>query len=134
MAPSVLVVDDDPLTQRVLRHYLERAGYRLISANAGREAIRLAKRERPQLIILDVMMPDLDGWTVLRQLQKTEATKAIPIILLSANADLMAKEESLKSGATFLLVKPINPEQLLGVMRRVLPGAAPDGTQETPQK
>jgi len=119
--PKVLVVDDDPLTQRVLQHYLERAGYQMIGAINGREAIRLARHELPQLIILDVMMPDIDGWTVLRRLKKTEATKVIPVILLSGNADLMASEESLRSGATQLLVKPISPDQLLNVIRRLIP-------------
>src|SRR5258707_739608 len=96
--PKILVVDDDPLTQRVLQHYLERVGYQVLGANNGRDAIRLARQEMPQLVILDVMMPEMDGWTVLKQLKKTEATKAIPVILLSGNADLMAREESLRSG------------------------------------
>ena len=122
MAHTVLVVDDDPLTQRVLQHYLERAGYQMLSANNGRDAIKLARRDSPRLIILDVMMPDMDGWTVLKKLKKTEATKAIPVILLSANADLMAKEESSRSGATLVLVKPISAEQLLAVIRRLVPG------------
>ena len=90
MPHTVLVVDDDPLTQRVLQHYLERAGYRMLSANNGREAIKIARSALPQLIILDVMMPDMDGWTVLAQVQNTERTKAIPVIMLSGNADLMA--------------------------------------------
>lgn len=120
-APKVLVVDDDPLTQCVLRHYLERVGYQVIGAIHGREANRLARHELPQLIILDVMMPDMDGWTVLRQLKKKEATRMIPVILLSGNADLMAREESLRSGATQLLVKPISADQLLNVIRRLVP-------------
>ena len=130
MPHTVLVVDDDPLTQRVLQHYLERAGYRMLSANNGREAIKIARSALPQLIILDVMMPDMDGWTVLAQVQNTERTKAIPVIMLSGNADLMAKEESLRSGATLLLVKPISPEQLLTVIKRLLPQPAPDGLPE----
>src|SRR5215472_16838117 len=107
MEQTVLVIDDDPLTLRVLEHYLQRAGYQMISAHNGREGIKLARRQLPQLIILDVMMPDMDGWTVLRRLQKMEKTKGIPIVLLSGNADLMTKEESLRSGARLLLVKPI---------------------------
>ncbi len=120
-APKVLVVDDDPLTQHVLRHYLARAGYQMISAICGREAIKLAKHELPDLIILDIMMPEIDGWAVLRQLKKTEATKFIPVILLSGNSELMAREESLHSGAAQLLVKPISPDQLLTVIRRLVP-------------
>jgi|SRR5215471_14976664 len=129
MAQTVLVIDDDPLTQRILEHYLQRAGYRMISADNGREGIKLARSQLPQLIILDVMMPDMDGWTVLRRIQKMEQTKGIPIVLLSGNADLMTKEESLRSGASLLLVKPISPEQLLTAIKRVLPKPKPDGGQ-----
>ena len=130
MAHTVLVVDDDPLTQRVLQHYLDRAGYQMLSATSGSDAIKLARSELPQLIILDVMMPDMDGWTVLKRIKKAEATKAIPVILLSANAELMAKEESLRSGATFLLVKPISAEQLLSLVRRLVPGPELHGTSD----
>ena len=121
MAQTVLVVDDDPLTQRVLQRYLERAGYEMKSARNGREALRLARRDLPQLIILDVMMPDMDGWTALRRLRKTENTKTIPVIMLTSNADLQAQEESSRSGATLLLAKPINAGQLLSVIRKLTP-------------
>jgi len=121
--PTVLVVDDDPLTQCVLKHYLGRAGYRMIGASNGREALRVARTALPKLIILDVMMPGADGWTVLRRLKKLDLTKEIPVVLLSGNKDLMAKEESLQSGATQLLVKPISPDQLLKVIRRLIPSA-----------
>lgn len=127
MAQTVLVVDDDPLTQRVLQHYLERGGFQMISAGTGREAIKLATTRLPQLMILYVMMPDLDGWEVLRQVKSHGTTKAIPVILLSGNADLMAKEETLHSGASAVLVKPINPEQLLAVIRHLLPASGSDG-------
>ena len=121
MAHTVLVVDDDPLTQRVLQRYLQRAGYQMIDALSGHEALKRARRELPQLIILDVMMPDMDGWTVLKQLKATEATQSIPVILLSGNADLMTREESLRSGAAQLLVKPISADQLMAVVRRLIP-------------
>jgi len=79
MASTILVADDDPLTRRVLQHYLERAGFSLIRAQNGSDAVKRARCELPQLIICDVMMPDMDGWTVLRQLQETGETKAIPL-------------------------------------------------------
>ena len=134
MGHKVLVVDDDPLTQRILQHYLERAGYEMIGAHNGREAIKRAKQDLPKLIILDVMMPDMDGWTVLRQIQKTETTKTIPVILLSGNAELMATEAAMQSGATQVLVKPINPEQLLAVIRRVLPETPEDRPSDQNEK
>jgi CheY-like chemotaxis protein len=130
MANKVLVVDDDVLTQRVLKHYLERAGYQMIGASNGREAIKLAKQELPRLIILDVMMPDMDGWAVMRQIQTTEATRTIPVILLSGNAELVATEEAIHSGATQVLVKPINPEQLLGVIKNILPDISEEPHKE----
>src|SRR6476659_4067408 len=99
-AGKVLVVDDDPLTQRVLQHYLQRAGFEMIGANKGREAIKIARHDLPKLIILDLMLPDIDGLEVLHQLQTADTTKAIPIILLSSNRDLVTNDESLHSGAT----------------------------------
>ena len=125
MPDTILVVDDDAVTQRVLQHYLGRAGFQVIAAQNGRDALKLAKREQPQLIILDVVMPDLDGWTVLKTIQESEMINAIPVIMLSGNAERVSKEESLNSGARALLVKPINPEQLIMVVRRVLARPVP---------
>ena len=120
MPDTILVVDDDAVTQRVLQRYLGRAGFQVITAHNGRDALRLAKRGLPQLIILDVVMPDMDGWTVLKTMQESELINTIPVIMLSGNAELVTKEESFKSGAQALLVKPINPEQLVMVIRRLL--------------
>jgi|ERR1044071_4184553 CheY-like chemotaxis protein len=130
MPQTVLVVDDDPLTQRILQRYLERAGYSMKSAKNGREAIRLAKRDMPQLIILDVMMPDMDGWTALKQIRKTETTKDIPVIVLTSNADLAAQEESSRSGATLLQAKPINAGQFLSVIRKLAPVIRADSASD----
>ena len=127
MPDTILVVDDDAVTRRVLQHYLGRAGFQVITAQNGRDAIKLAKRELPQLIILDVVMPGMDGWTVLKSIQESEVTSTIPVLMLSGNAELVIKEESFNSGAQALLVKPINPEQLIMVVRRLLAGLAPSG-------
>ena len=127
MPDTILVVDDDPVTRRVLQHYLGRAGFQVITAQNGRDAIKLAKRELPQLIILDVVMPGMDGWTVLKSIQESEVTSTIPVLMLSGNAELVIKKESFNSGAQALLVKPINPEQLIMVVRRLLAGLAPSG-------
>jgi len=125
MPDTILVVDDDAVTQRVLQHYLSRAGFQVIAAPNGRDALKLAKRELPQLIILDVVMPSLDGWAVLKIMQESEEINSIPVIMLSGNSELISNEESLNSGARALLVKPINPEQLIMVVRRVLARPAP---------
>lgn len=128
MPDTILVVDDDAITQRVLQHYLGRAGFQVITAQNGRDALKLAKRELPQVVILDVVMPDMDGWTVLKHIQEFDVTKQISVIMLSGNADLITKEGAMESGAQALLVKPINPEQLIRVIRRLLAGLAPSGT------
>ena len=95
MPDTILVVDDDAVTRRVLQHYLGRAGFQVITAQNGRDAIKLAKRELPQLIILDVVMPDMDGWTVLKAIQESELMSTIPVVMLSGNPELVIKEESL---------------------------------------
>src|SRR5690242_3493003 len=72
MAETVLIVDDDPITHRVLRHYLESAGYKLIAAKSGREALAVATSKLPQLIIMDVLMPEMNGLDALRKLKGTD--------------------------------------------------------------
>ena len=99
----------------------------MIGVNNGREAVSLAKSQMPQLIILDVMMPDLDGWSVLRQIRDSEATRTIPVILLSGNADFVANDESVRAGAALLMIKPINAQQLLSGVKRLLSGQRPEG-------
>ena len=121
MPHTILVVDDDPITQGVLQHYLGRSGYRLLSARNGREAIELAKRELLDMIILDVMMPDMGGLTALRQLKEIEATKAIPVIILTVQAGPVAQLEAESSGAALFMTKPFSPAQLLAEIKRLLP-------------
>ncbi|HTL54111.1 MAG TPA: response regulator [Candidatus Limnocylindrales bacterium] len=126
MPRTVLVVDDDPVVHQVLHHYLGRKGYQMINANNGREAIAAATRELPQLIILDVRMPEMGGLTALRQLKEIESTKAIPVIVLSVHADRETRLESESSGAAVFLTKPFSPAQLLTEIRRLIPGTEPD--------
>jgi CheY-like chemotaxis protein len=129
MAPKILVVDDDPILHRVLQHYLERAGYHLSTAKSGRAAIELAQRELPHLIIMDVMMPEMSGLEALRQLKSIEATKAIPVIVLTSSSLRLTHEESTASGASAFLTKPFAEGQLLTLIRELLPpSSAPDTT------
>jgi CheY-like chemotaxis protein len=121
MANTILVVDDDQLMHRLFQHHLERAGYRMISATTGREAIEMATREQPQLIVMDIMMPDMDGLAALRELKKCDASKQIPVIMITANASHLSRQEASSYGATIFLTKPISPTQLLTEIRKVLP-------------
>jgi len=119
---KILVVDDEPIVHRLLQHHLERAGYEMIAASNGREALELAGREGPQLIVMDIMMAEMDGLTALRQLKKEEQTKAIPVIMITANPHYAAQQESKASGADVFLTKPFSPSQLLSEISRLVAG------------
>jgi CheY-like chemotaxis protein len=119
---KILVVDDEQYVHRLLQHHLERAGYQLLSAHNGREAIEIAFRELPDLIITDVMMAEMDGMTAIRKLKEDELTRTIPVIVITANpAYHVSRDESQNSGAELFLTKPFSPAQLLAAIRRILP-------------
>jgi CheY-like chemotaxis protein len=117
---NVLIVDDDIVTQNMLKTALGNAGYAYTIASNGREAIELAAGKLPDVIVLDIMMPDMDGGEVADVLKKNPRTKDIPIIFLSS---LISKEEE-KTGAkkdiVSFLSKPYNREMLLNEVRRYL--------------
>src|SRR5262245_57931442 len=112
MGTKILVVDDEPFMHRLMQHHLGRAGYQLLSARNGREAIDLATREAPQLVIMDVMMADIDGLTALKQLKQDETTRAIPVIMITANPQAITRQECEASGASVFMTKPFSPTQL----------------------
>jgi len=121
MPHTILVVDDDPITQRVLQHYLTRTGHHILTATNGRQAIEVAERELPALIILDVMMPEMGGLTALRQLKEIEATKSIPVIIVTVQAAPLTQLEAEASGAALFITKPFSPTQLLAAVTGLLP-------------
>jgi two-component system, chemotaxis family, chemotaxis protein CheY len=121
MMKQILVVDDDQLMHRLFQHHLEKAGYQMLSATNGREAIEIASRENPGLIVMDIMMPEVDGLAALRELKKADATKAIPVIVITANGHHLARKESESCGAALFLTKPFSPTQLLNEIRRLVP-------------
>ncbi len=121
MSNKVLVVDDDQLMHRLFQHHLERAGYKVVTALNGREGIDAATREQPQVIVMDIMMPDIDGLAALKELKKFDATKAIPVIMITANSHHISRQESEDSGAALFLTKPFSPTQLLNEIRRLMP-------------
>jgi CheY-like chemotaxis protein len=123
MMKQILVVDDDQLMHRLFQHHLERAGYQMVSALSGREALDIVARQPPALIVMDIMMPDVDGLVALRELKKSDATKSIPVIVITANGHQLARKESETSGAAVFLTKPFSPMQLLNEIRRLVPPA-----------
>jgi two-component system, OmpR family, response regulator ResD len=121
---TVLVVDDEPTIAEVVARYLERAGYDTATAGDGVEAMRLAAERRPDLVVLDLMLPELDGLEVLRRLREGDRPRT-PVIVLTAKSEQDDKLVGLRSGADDYVVKPFSPSELVArvdaVLRRVNP-------------
>ena len=120
MGWSVLVVDDEPLTRNLLRLMLEPAGYRVAGAGDGIEALEKAKELNPDIMILDVMMPAMDGITVCKTIRDDQEIAGLPIIMLSGKVHREAVLEGLEAGANRYLAKPMSRTGLLQEMREVL--------------
>jgi two-component system alkaline phosphatase synthesis response regulator PhoP len=120
MAEQVLVVDDDGEIVRLLRGYLEQAGYQVLSAHDGETALHLLRRERPDLVLLDLMLPDRDGWDLTRVVRADAALSATPIIMLTARVEDYDKIVGLELGADDYVTKPFNPREVVARVRAVL--------------
>lgn len=116
-AQNILVVDDEMNIIRVMRHILEAEGYTVLEAQSGEEALRRARVDRPDLILLDVLLPDIDGFEVLERLRSDPALSDIPVVILSI---LEAKEESFRLGAQDYCTKPIDRARLLETVQGLL--------------
>jgi DNA-binding response OmpR family regulator len=109
----ILVVDDDPVIQKLLSVNFEMEGYNVLTASDGLEGLDAVSANRPDLVLLDVMMPRMDGVEVAKRLKADEATRDIPIILLSAKAQSADIEKGLAAGADDYVTKPFDPLELL---------------------
>jgi DNA-binding response OmpR family regulator len=125
MSKLILVVDDEPRLINLVRGYLEGEGYGVVTAANGREALFAARDHKPDLIVLDLMMPEMDGWEFLRLHRQERNT---PIIMLTARVDDVDKIAGLEMGADDYLAKPFSPRELVARVRAVLRRAsvAPD--------
>ncbi len=110
---TVLVVDDSPTERHVLVELLSRNGYQVITAENGEEGIEKARRELPDLILMDVVMPGLNGYQATRTLTRDEATKHIPILVCTSTGQETDRIWGLRQGALDYIVKPVNGEDLL---------------------
>ncbi len=121
---TVLVVDDEPTIVEVVGHYLERQGYEVLGAADGPEALRVAEQAHHDLIVLDVMLPQLDGIEVMRRLHERPGP-AVPVILLTARGEESDRLVGLRHGADDYIVKPFSPKELVArveaVLRRISP-------------
>ena len=110
--PKVLLVDDTAANLQVLRQTLDGCGYRLLIARDGQTALSIAEKTLPDLILLDIMMPEVDGYEVCRRLKSGESTRHIPVIFLTALADAEDEARGLALGAVDYITKPINPDMV----------------------
>src|SRR5579864_4890618 len=118
--PLVLVADDDDDIRSQVIFRLERAGYRTVVARDGDEALALALERRPALAVLDVMMPKLDGYEVTRRLRSEDATRAMPVILLTARVQDADVARGFESGADDYIRKPFSPQELCARVQAIL--------------
>jgi DNA-binding response OmpR family regulator len=117
---TVVIADDDAVSMYLLRHCLTTAGFNVVCAHDGREALSLMETAKPELIILDVMMPVMDGLEVLRRAKADPAVNTVPVIMVTSreqDADIL---EAVKLGATDYLVKPFMPTELLARVARII--------------
>ena len=117
MSKTILVVDDEKRLVSLVESYLTQEGYRVVSANNGQEALNVARREKPDLIVLDVMMPEMDGYEFMR---RHRADSNTPIILLTARVDDEEKVIGLEVGADDYMTKPFRPRELVARVRALL--------------
>ena len=123
-AKRVLICDDDPVILRLLQVNLELEGYEVLLAQHGEDAVEIAQAQRPDLIILDIMMPRLDGYQTCERLKGDESTEAIPVVFLSAKAQQSDIEKGKAYGVSEYLTKPFDPNDLVGIVDRLLGGSA----------
>jgi len=124
MGQRILVVDDDKEIVRILRVYLEKAGYEVLTAYAGETALHIIRSDRPDLVMLDLMLPDRDGWSITRIVREDAALAATPIIMLTARVESDDKIHGLNLGADDYIPKPFNPHEVVARVRAVLRRAA----------
>jgi len=120
MAQRILVVDDDREIVRLLSAYLEQSHYKVLVAYDGETALHILRRERPDLVILDLMLPDRDGWDVTRIIRADPTLKNIPIVMLTARVEDQDKIVGLELGADDYVTKPFNPREVMARVRAVL--------------
>ncbi len=109
----ILLVEDDPSSQEVLTRRLERKGFEVMQAMDGTSAVRLARERSPDLILMDLNMPVLDGWGAIQQIKEDDLTHTIPIIVLSAYSREEEMERALSLGCTAYMVKPVDFKRLM---------------------
>lgn len=120
MPHKVLIVDDEPHMLRVAELSLRKGGFELHTGRNGRQALELARRLHPHLIVMDVLMPEVDGLTALKELKQDPETARIPVIMITARGHVLTRQEAESCGAALFLTKPFSPTQLLQEAQRLI--------------
>ena len=118
--PSVLIVDDQPFFTTMLRTVLQQQGFRVFVANSGPDGIKLAKKNPPEIIVLDIEMPGMDGFAVCEKLREDAALKNIPIVILTGTNNPKLNEKAFKAGADITAMKSLSAERLVNMIRLAL--------------
>lgn len=120
--PTILIVDDEPDVVTLIERTLTSEGYQVVSAYDGISAVAMAESERPDLILLDIMMPMMSGYEVCEQLKANPQTQDITVLCVSSAHTMDARARSQQAGAVGLVMKPFTPAELVAQIRRHLPG------------
>jgi CheY-like chemotaxis protein len=120
---KILIVDDDPVMHLLYRGTLEKAGYQFAAASTAQGLLPVCEKEKPDLVLMDVMMPAVDGITALKDLKKQDSTKNIVVVVITANVSEHGtfRREAEAAGAAGFLTKPFSPQQLLTEVKKLLP-------------
>jgi DNA-binding NarL/FixJ family response regulator len=121
---TLLLIDDDPNLVLLVKDYLELRGYLVITAKNGRDALKVLEKELPRLIICDVMMPEMDGYTFVKKVRDNPQTSWLPILFLSAKGQIQDRVAGLSNGADVYMVKPFEPDELVAQIEASLKQAA----------
>ncbi len=125
MKKSVLIVEDDPDIVRLVTHYLEKDGFQVHAALTGPEGLGAARKRKPDAVILDVMLPEIDGYEICKRLRADPSTATLPIMMLTAKGDETARVVGLEIGADDYVTKPFSPKEVVARLRALLRRSAP---------
>jgi len=123
--PVVLVVDDQPFFTTMLRNVLEHQGFRVVVANSGADGLKAARKQPPDIIVLDIEMPGMDGFSVCAQLKQDTALKLVPVVVLTGTNDPKLNEKAFKAGATATALKSLSTERLVNTLRLTMAQGKP---------
>jgi two-component system phosphate regulon response regulator PhoB len=136
MPETILVIEDEEDVTDLIRYHLKKAKFRMIAAGDGAEGIELAATERPDAIVLDIMLPRLNGFEVAKRLRSGESTRSIPLLILSAKGESESRIKGLELGADDYLCKPFSPRELVlriqSLLRRSAPPSVADDSSAGP--